>query len=113
MAYPVGAGFDADEAPDGHRSARQIVDKRANPGRSIDRRLSATRCPIWVASALARAAPGEPERAIGDVTYATVEAEYLVTALRLVEASDGGFALDHWPLAHLDRRSPGWSGCQG
>ncbi|WP_443970120.1 endonuclease III domain-containing protein [Sphingobium sp. CR28] len=46
-------------------------------------------------SALAYATPLDVARTIGDVTFPEAKAEQLVTALREIAASDGGFALDH------------------
>lgn len=47
------------------------------------------------ADGLAQAEPAAVERLIGDVTFAEAKAAHLVAALRMIEAADGGFALDH------------------
>ncbi|WP_174278864.1 endonuclease III domain-containing protein [Sphingomonas bacterium] len=54
------------------------------------------------AAGIARAEPAEVERLIGDVTFADAKAMRLVAALRLIEASDGGFALAHLATRPLD-----------
>jgi endonuclease III len=54
------------------------------------------------AAGLARADPRAVERAIADVTFADAKADQLVAALRMVEASDGGFALGHLATRPLD-----------
>ena len=50
---------------------------------------------------MTQAEPRAIERLIGDVTFADVKAAQLVAALRMIEASDGGFALTHLAIRPL------------